>query len=187
MKYCRVCEDFENLNDIEPYSIAFFCITGIETYSPASLCTSCVNILENAYIFQKQALTTDARLRELDVKPEIVIKEEPVTTDTAVAECWTKPIEAKPEKELELCPYCFEKFTSMSERSHHVKAHIDSNNGLECDFCHKKYKARTNLRSHILRVHLRSFVCDVCGKKFVCPSGYADHQRIAHGKGEQVK
>lgn len=82
-----------------------------------------------------------------------------------------------------ICGLCLKKFENNKKlRAHQSDSH--NGNACACDLCGKLFTQYSNVKEHILKVHLKSkpFLCDLCGASFASSSKLKIHKETAHLK-----
>jgi KRAB domain-containing zinc finger protein len=82
-----------------------------------------------------------------------------------------------------LCMKCGKKFTSShSLDKHKTKFHSKTPKLFTCVICYKNYEFRSQLESHLKRIHddSRKINCSKCGKKFSNKTCFSTHIKKFH-------
>ncbi|GIY52835.1 hypothetical protein CEXT_284001 [Caerostris extrusa] len=100
-------------------------------------------------------------------------------------------LEERPEKlRIWKCTECEKQYTRPSSLSAHRKTHFMDTKIHECEFCHKKFSVKTNLRHHIM-IHTgeKPFECDICVRKFNQKIALTKHRKthFSHNKDKQCE
>ena len=111
-------------------------------------------------------------------------EDRPSTIKSAVSTYHPQNI-TEPPKEIYPCdhPNCEKIFKTRSKLLFHKTFHTSERN-YQCHLCHKYYKTRICLRSH-MRIHNnanRRVICDMCGDSFTTKQSVLRHFTTAHLK-----
>ncbi|XP_068177676.1 zinc finger protein 585A-like [Antennarius striatus] len=79
------------------------------------------------------------------------------------------------------CPDCHKDFAFPEDLNKHLEIHVKENNGM-CPKCDETFDTTDDLETH-MKVHDKSYPCDVCGKKFKVE--YALKKHVLGHQGEQ--
>lgn len=82
-------------------------------------------------------------------------------------------------------PGCNEMVTAQEWVKHFSTRHSESYHQFECDICHRRFRTKTQIQSHILCVHCpsaKTFKCDMCDYTAAIPSILTQHKKKTHFK-----
>ena len=74
----------------------------------------------------------------------------------------------------------------MKEK-HNLNSRKTFNTRYCCDVCDKIYLKKSSLKIHFRNIHdqLKSYECNICGRKFMSDVGFDSHQKIHNGPREK--
>ncbi|XP_053619364.1 gastrula zinc finger protein XlCGF17.1-like [Plodia interpunctella] len=193
-KICRVClkegsisiygNDFGNQEDV---SEAFITFGGITIQSddpyPKFLCKSCNSLLLGAILFRKTAQQSETILKQQENYEETANNdddEEPSSSYVDNDDLITLDKLVKDQEERSYhCGKCDLEFQSFSEFCEHRASPEHEEVRRTCPICKKSYAA-LYLKNHLaLHKQETSYMCDICGKKFIIKGQFTRH-RVTH-------
>ncbi|CAK1594590.1 unnamed protein product [Parnassius mnemosyne] len=192
---CRVClkeGDIPIYDDsrLEDISEALHNFGGIDVRPgdiyPKYLCQPCYALLQGAILFRKTAQESDQLLRfppqeavsdnenslcgEIKSSLDFIKKEDNLNKTT-----FTEFIgEDKPKKYL--CKKCNADFDTFIEYSEHRLSQEHENVRQKCPICNNTYSSLYFKKHMALHTLESSYMCDVCGKKFVVQGQFTRHR-----------
>lgn len=86
------------------------------------------------------------------------------------------------------CTYCEKKFNNTNSLKRHLAIHSGVRE-FSCDYCSSSFYRKFNLDVHIKCCHNKdkSYLCNLCPKKFGYSRLLRDHVRRVHGEGAEVQ
>lgn len=146
----------------------------IDDPHPKFLCHTCKSLLQGAILFRKTAQQSDEILKKPPIEE---FSDDNVSTDNYDDN--TLDNDKAKKQEEHHCKKCDISFDSFKELEEHRMSDEHENKRHMCPYCHKTY-APLYFKKH-LALHTKgtSYVCDVCGKKFVMQGHFTRH-RLTH-------
>ncbi|XP_045506524.1 zinc finger protein 227-like [Colias croceus] len=159
-----VSEDIRTFADID--------ISQNDPY-PKFLCQSCHSLLQGALLFRKTAQISDENLR----RPASIHSNN--DDNTAMDNYYESELTDVKESSDYHCKRCDLSYNTFEEYSEHRLSEEHENMRQVCPICNNSYTAiyfKKHLALHKLET---SYMCDVCGKKFVVKGQFTRH-RLTH-------
>lgn len=142
---------------------------------PKFLCQSCYSLLQGAILLRKTAQQSDILLQQ----PHEDITDNEDNLDTA-NNFDTYNVESFKEQINDYhCKKCALSFETFKEYSEHRLSEEHENMRQTCPICNKSYATLYFKRHLSLHKLDTSYMCDICGKKFIVQGQFARH-RMTH-------